>query len=323
MAPTVSLIVRCFNEEAHIGRLLSGAMRQTQPPDEIVVVDSGSTDATLAVASAFDVKVVHVEPGTFSFGGALNRGLEAACGEIAVLASAHVYPLYDTWLERLAAPFEDDVIALAYGRQVIPPQGQFSEGRLLEQWFPARSNPRQKDPFCNNANSAVRRDVWADLPFDEHLTGLEDLDWARRAIERGYLLSYRADAPIVHVHDETFSQVVNRYRREAIAHKQIYDDQAMGAAHALRLGAQNIAVDLLRARGEGVLRSEARGIVRFRVGQFYGAYRGFRQRGPVSELLRRRFYYPAGADGATSSQQVHEAPGRLINYDEPLSRNEA
>src|SRR3954454_6292277 len=117
MTPKVSLVVRCFNEEAHIGRLLTGAIRQTQPPDEIIVVDSGSTDATLAIASAFDVKVVHIAPGTFSFGGALNRGMETAEGDVAVFASAHVYPVYDTWIERLVEPFEDETIALAYGRQ--------------------------------------------------------------------------------------------------------------------------------------------------------------------------------------------------------------
>jgi len=64
--PSVSLIVRCFNEEAHIGRLLKGALSQTQPPDEVVVVDSGSTDDTLSIAERFDVKIVHVSPELFS-----------------------------------------------------------------------------------------------------------------------------------------------------------------------------------------------------------------------------------------------------------------
>ena len=60
MSNTTALIVRCYNEEAHIGRLLTGALRQTRVPDEIIVVDSGSSDATLAIASAFPVRIVHV-----------------------------------------------------------------------------------------------------------------------------------------------------------------------------------------------------------------------------------------------------------------------
>ncbi|WP_445148149.1 glycosyltransferase family 2 protein [Baekduia sp. Peel2402] len=316
MVSTVSLIVRCFNEEAHIGRLLTGAQRQTRPPDEVVVVDSGSTDATLAIASAFGAKIVHVRPGTFSFGGALNRGIEAATGDVCVFASAHVYPVYDSWLEHLVAPLEeDDAIALSYGRQVIPAHGQFSEGRLLEQWFPQTSNPRQRDPFCNNANAAIRREVWRDLPYDEDLTGLEDLHWAKRALDRGYALAYRADAPIVHVHEEVFSQIVNRYRREAIAHKAIYDDQEMSAAQAVRLAVQNVVLDALAARRQGCLWAEARGIVRFRLAQFYGAYRGFRQHGPVSQLLRWRFYYPPKSAGGPS-QEDQSAVGNIINYDE-------
>jgi cellulose synthase/poly-beta-1,6-N-acetylglucosamine synthase-like glycosyltransferase len=60
---TVALVIRCFNEEAHIGRLLTGVVRQTHVPEEIIVVDSGSTDATLAIASAFPVEIVTICPG--------------------------------------------------------------------------------------------------------------------------------------------------------------------------------------------------------------------------------------------------------------------
>lgn len=321
MTPSVSLIVRCFNEEAHIGRLLTGVMRQTSPPDEVIVVDSGSTDATLAIATAFGVKVVDIAPGTFSFGGALNRGLQAAEGDIAVFASAHVYPVYDTWLERLVEPFEDPDIALSYGRQVTPPDGDFAEGRLLAQWFPARSTPRQDHPFCNNANAAIRIDVWRDVPYDDRLTGLEDLDWAKKVLDRGHLLSYRADAPIVHVHNESFAQIVNRYRREAIAHKNIYDEQELPLASAMRLGLVNVAGDLTQAARERVLLREARGIVRFRLAQFYGAYRGFRQVGPVSDFLRWRFYYPPKHDGRAPGPE--SGGGTPINYDEPLDRRSA
>ncbi|QXE23130.1 hypothetical protein B6N60_01819 [Richelia sinica FACHB-800] len=45
--PTISIIIRCYNEEEHIGRLLSGIIQQTIKDVEIIVVDSGSTDATM------------------------------------------------------------------------------------------------------------------------------------------------------------------------------------------------------------------------------------------------------------------------------------
>jgi glycosyltransferase involved in cell wall biosynthesis len=310
--PSVALIVRCFNEERHIGRLLTGALRQTRPPDEIIVVDSGSTDRTLTIASGFDVRLITISPDEFSFGRALNRGMSAAAGcDLCVLASAHVYPVYDTWLEHLAGALHAPDVALAYGRQQTPPSGRFSEARLLHRWFPADSAPRQNHPFCNNANAAVRRAVWEELPYDEELTGLEDLDWAKRAMGRGHAISYVAEAPVVHVHDESFAAIVNRYRREAIAHKQIFAEQRMTVVEAMQLAAFNIWGDLRAASAEGSLAPHLVDIVWFRAAQFYGTQRGFSQAGPVPEAVRRRFYYPA-ANGRAPAAPVD---GRIIEYD--------
>ncbi len=310
--PSVALIVRCFNEENHIGRLLTGALRQTRPPDEIIVVDSGSTDQTVTVASAFDVTLVKISPAEFSFGRALNRGVAAADGhDLCVFASAHVYPVYDTWLENLVEAVRAPDVALAYGRQQAPPSGRFSEARLLNHWFPAESAPWQNHPFCNNANAAIRRAVWEELPYNEELTGLEDLDWAKRAMDRGLAISYVAEAPVVHVHDESVATIANRYRREAIAHKQIYSEQGMTVVEAIQLAAFNIWGDLRAATAAGSLPAHMVDIVRFRAAQFYGTQRGFSQTGPVPDVLRRRFYYPA-ADRRAPTAPVD---GRIIEYD--------
>jgi glycosyltransferase involved in cell wall biosynthesis len=316
MEGRIALIIRCHNEEAHIGRLLTGALHQTRVPDEIILVDSGSTDATVSIASAFPTKIISIPPEDFSFGRALNVGLAASESDFAVFASAHVYPVYDSWIEQLVAPFGDERIALSYGRQQTPPDGRFSERQLLTRWFPSRSVARQRDPFCNNANAAIRRSVWETLPYDEQLTGLEDLDWARRALDLGYELSYVAEAPVVHVHDESFRQVVNRYRREAIAHKQIYDEHGMPLRTAVRLGVANIVGDARDARRHGLLATQLPDIVRFRGAQFYGTYRGFRQRGPVTELLRQRFYYPPDSDHRVVGDET--SLGSAIDYDGPL-----
>jgi rhamnosyltransferase len=311
----VSVLIRAHNEEAHIGRLLTGIAHQAVQPEEIILVDSGSTDATLAIASAFSARIVHIAPEDFSFGRALNRGLEVATGDIVVLASAHVYPLLDSWLELLLAPFGDESVALSYGRQQVPEGGRFSEQQLLARWFPPQSVPRQRDPFCNNANAAIRRSLWRGLPYDEQLTGLEDMDWATRAIARGHVLSYVAEAVVVHVHEESFGQVVNRYRREAIAHKRIHSEQEMRLATAAWLALKNIGGDIQDAARQHVLGSHASDIVAFRLAQFYGTYRGFHQHGPVTEALRKRFYYPPEAEHASSSGL--DVVGRPIDYQEP------
>ncbi|NUO02551.1 MAG: glycosyltransferase, partial [Saprospiraceae bacterium] len=69
---SVSIIIRCLNEEKHIGRLLSGILEQTIKDVEIIVVDSGSQDATLSIASRYQDQIIQIRPQDFSFGYALN-----------------------------------------------------------------------------------------------------------------------------------------------------------------------------------------------------------------------------------------------------------
>jgi rhamnosyltransferase len=313
-SPRTSVVVRCFNEERYIGRLLSGLVRQTRPPDQIVIVDSGSTDATLSIASRFPVEVHTIEPEQFSFGRSLNVGCRAANGDVLVFASAHVHPVYDTWLAELTAPFADPQVALAYGRQEGNEHTKYSEQRVMARWFPATSVARQDHPFCNNANAAVRRSVWEVQPYDEDLTGLEDLDWAKKALDAGHAISYVATAPVVHAHEESWNGVVNRYRREAIAHKRIYHEHGMSAFEAIRLAAANIASDYVHAARDRVLVANLGSIPAFRVAQFYGTYRGFRQRGEESAVLRRRFYYPHGLRRPVRNKVPPNA--RPIRYDD-------
>ncbi len=314
----VAIVIRAYNEEAHIGRLLTGIQHQTVTPDEVILVDSGSTDATVSIAEAFGAINVPIDREEFSFGRALNRGIAATDADVAVLASAHVYPILDDWLERLIEPLSDERVGLSFGRQTVPPNGRFSERRLLEQWFPLHSRKERENPFCNNANAAVRRSLWNDQPYDEALTGLEDLAWAKRIIARGSLLAYVAEAPVIHVHDESFKQVINRYRREAIAHKVIYPEQSLTSGTALRLCVDNIARDLAAARRRRELSTHLTDIVSFRAAQFYGTLKGFSQSGPVTEALKRRFYYPPSPVPPPSQERPS---GRVIDYDNLVERS--
>lgn len=291
--PRYTVVVRCYNEEEHIGRLLTGIMEQTIAHEtEIVVVDSGSTDATVSIASAFPTRIIQIQPEEFSFGRALNIGCDAARGEVLVFASAHVYPVYGDWLERMVAPFADPEVALVYGNQSGNETTKYSEDKIFERWFPEISNWDQCHPFCNNANAAVRRSVWEDLPYNEELTGLEDLDWAKRAQERGYKIVYESDAEVIHVHDESWGGIMNRYRREAIAMKQIFPEERFQFWDFIRLYTGNVFSDLYHAWHDGVLLLNLNEICLFRLMQFWGTYRGFLHSGPVGGELKNRFYYP-------------------------------
>lgn len=300
--PRASVIIRCYNEADHIGKLLHGLSEQSMQDFEVILVDSGSTDGTIEIAEEYGVdEIVYIDPEDFSFGRALNYGCEAANGDFCVIASAHVYPKRDDWVERLLGNFDDD-IALVYGKQRGNEVTTFSENQIFKQWFPEDDIERQNHPFCNNANAAIRRELWKEYPYDEQLPGLEDVDWAKRVQKDGYDISYASDAEIIHVHDETTKEVFNRYCREAYAHKQIMPSQSFSLFDFIRLSTKNIISDYRTAFAEAKVVGNIIEIPKFRILQFAGTYRGFTKDGPIPDRLRQRFYYP-GRDTYPSSNR--------------------
>lgn len=295
--PDCSVIIRAFNEEKHIGRLLEGIRQQTLPNVEVILVDSGSKDATVSIAQRYGAKVVQIGPEEFTFGRSLNYGIQAASAPILVFASAHVYPVYPDWLQHMLAPFADPQIALVYGKQRGGGATKFSEHQIFSAWYPETTQTYQDTPFCNNANAAVRRDLALERPYNETLPGLEDLDWGRWAMQAGHKIHYSPEAEIIHVHEETPKGVYNRYRREAIAFKHLYIHERFGFIDFLRITYSNIRSDAQQAASQKKLWSELPGIIWFRACQFWGTYRGYRHHGPLTWQLRQRFYYPGGVAG--------------------------
>ena len=58
----VSVVIPALNEERHLSQLLSDIQRQSRRPDEIIVVDAGSSDATVRIAKRSRAVVLHGEP---------------------------------------------------------------------------------------------------------------------------------------------------------------------------------------------------------------------------------------------------------------------
>jgi len=291
-SPRSSVVIRAYNEEQHIARLLVGILNQTVSDAEIILVDSGSTDATLAIASRYPVRILHIEPESFSFGRSLNLGCQAAQGEFIVIASGHVYPVYPDWLERLLEPFSERRVAAVYGKQRGTTTTRFSEHQVFRQWFPDQSVPEQASAFCNNANAAIRKSLWRRRPYNEELPALEDVDWATWALAEGHLISYQAAAEVVHVHDESPRAVFNRYRREAMALKRIRPQERFHLVDLVRLLIVHVSIDVRQAVRQRVARRALSEILWFRWMQFWGTYRGYSTAGPLTGQLKEAFYYP-------------------------------
>jgi glycosyltransferase involved in cell wall biosynthesis len=111
MSETVTVICTVLNEAHSIERLLNSLNAQTIPPNEIIFVDGGSTDSTVAILKEYSVKYqlpirVIVSPGA-NISRGRNIAIEAATSDIIASTDAGVR-LEPDWLAELLAPFRDD-----------------------------------------------------------------------------------------------------------------------------------------------------------------------------------------------------------------------
>ena len=190
MTVETSIVIRTLNEAKHLESLMQGIHNQSYRDWEIVLVDSGSSDRTLEIAEKYGARVFHIPSHEFTFGRSLNIGCSKAEGKYLVFASGHVWPITNSWLKNIIRPFEESSVAMVYGRQRGTDANRLSELRDLHMLFGPTSHILVDEPRGNNGNSAVRKDLWEDQPFDETLTGLEDVDWARKVEQQGYRVYY-------------------------------------------------------------------------------------------------------------------------------------
>ena len=286
--PETSIVIRAFNEERWLPEVFGALDRQRYRDFEVLLVDSGSVDRTREVAAASGARIVRLRSEDFTFGHSLNAGVRESRGRLIAVLSAHAIPADEEWLGRLVAPLRNAGTAMVYGCQRGHALSKFSENRDFDRYFPSSNHEVERDnPFANNANSALRRDLWEQRPFDEGLPGLEDVDWAKCWLERDFKVVYQADACIVHVHTETWAQVRRRYHREGMAARwvglRILRHIPAEVWRELRWCAQ----DLWAAARQGRLAALAGEILRFRFEKTVGQVGGIVDSRGMSNPARR------------------------------------
>jgi len=288
-----SIIIRTYNEQRYLPDLLSSIRAQkTDFQHEVVLVDSGSTDRTVSIAEEFGCRIQRIDKKEFSFGKSLNFGCRVAQGECLVFVSGHCIPTDENWLAKLLAPLGRDAIAYTYGGQRGNGQSRFSECQIFAKYFPSESRLPQEGFYCNNANAALLKDIWKQYPFDEELTGLEDMHLSKQLVQKGMMVGYVADAAVFHLHEESWSQIRRRFEREALALQHIMPEIQLSRTDFLRYFGSAVLLDLGAALQKKSLRRSAGEIFLYRLMQFSGAYRGNHIHRKLSRAKKEQYFYP-------------------------------
>jgi len=246
----VSVIVRTKNEERWIAQCLNAVFSQTYKNFEVIIVDNKSTDKTIEKAKQFPVKdfVAYADEKYFP-GKALNMGIRKSGGQFVVCLSGHCIPNSNRWLENLIANFfaKEQCVAGVYGRQEPMPFTPDSDKRDLAIAFGLDRKVQKKDPFFHNANSAIRKDVWQEIPFDEKITNIEDRVWAKKVQESNqYKIVYEPQASVYHYHGIHQDGNEERLRNVVRILEDLHSDGGSNSIEAKKLN----VVAIIPVKGE-------------------------------------------------------------------------
>jgi glycosyltransferase involved in cell wall biosynthesis len=257
MAERTSVAIPVRNGAAHLPAVLDAIRAQRVEGEvEIVVVDSGSTDGSVALCEEAGARVERIAPEAFSHGGTRNRLMELARGDRVAFLTQDAVPADEGWLAALMGGFAGDNVGLACGPYLPRPDASPMVRRELEEWFAivpplVRALPERPQPgpltFFSSANGAVSRAAWERVPFRD-VPYAEDQRLAVDMLNAGFAKAYVSQAGVVHSHDYTPVERFRRWFDEFRALRELYDFRAPLAPRPV-LG--RIRLEVARDRAEG------------------------------------------------------------------------
>lgn len=213
----VSLIFTVLNEGEDVCKLMESLLRQTRLPDEVVVVDGGSTDNTVAVLERYADRLplqVFVEPGA-NISQGRNVAIAQATHDLIAVTDAGVR-LEADWLEQLLAPFNrSDPPDFVSGFFLPDPQGLF-EHALAMTTLPAREEMGKGRFMPSSRSVAFTRTAWERVGgYPEWMTWSEDVLFDLALMNAGAKIVYQPDAIVWFRPRASLSAFMRQYRNYA------------------------------------------------------------------------------------------------------------
>jgi glycosyltransferase involved in cell wall biosynthesis len=215
-------------------------------PDEVLVIDSGSTDRSTEIARAAGVRVIEIDPGEFGHGRTRNLGAEQTTAELICFLTQDATPLAG-WLAAYREAFAlGPWVGAAYGPHLPRPDTSPMIARELTEFF-AGFAPDGRPAvqgvggpvFLSNVNAAYARSCWAELRFRD-VAYAEDQAFGKDLLAAGWTKVYHPAAAVLHAHDYGPAEFMRRYfdeyrgLRETTGHVEPLSP--LGTLGAIRVG---------------------------------------------------------------------------------------
>ena len=209
---------------------------QNCKPMQVVVVDSGSTDGSVALSQQAGLTVLHTQAQNFNHGAtrqwAVNQAFltPSSAPEVIVFLTQDAILASPNALAELLQAFQDPQVAAAYGRQLPKPQAHWLEAHTRAFNYPDTSRTVQlqdkaslgiKACFLSNSFAAFRlQALMQQGGFPAHLPLGEDTYMAAKLLLSGQSLRYQASAQVYHSHNYNGLQDFQRMFDTGVFHAQ-------------------------------------------------------------------------------------------------------
>ena len=199
IAPSVTLLIAAYNEEAIIAEKIENSLALEYPREklQILVASAGSDDQTVDVVREYSDQGVELNHGSVRQGkmAAINRAMPQATGEIIVFSDANNMYASDV-LHELVRPFADPMVGAVSGAKVIlGGDGTLGASEGLYWKYEAFIKEQETRLGCcvgaTGENSAIRRALF-EPPPDNVIN--DDFYMATRVMKRGYCVVYAPNA---------------------------------------------------------------------------------------------------------------------------------
>jgi glycosyltransferase involved in cell wall biosynthesis len=200
--------------------LLDSLVTQTQQPDEIVIVDGGSTDSTVRIIRAFIEKnksfgkkiQLHVKPGNRSIG--RNYGVEKASGDIILFSDAGCI-LDKKWVKEVTKPFENKETEVVAGYYKGRAETLFQ--KCLIPYVLVMADRVDPDNFLPATRSmTIKKETFERLRgFNEKLSHNEDYAFARMLKKEGISLAFQKSAIVYWIPRNSLGSAFTMFKRFA------------------------------------------------------------------------------------------------------------
>ena len=224
-----SIIVPTLNPGDLWEEWIAAIEMQSIEPLAVYVMDSGSTDNSVAMSIDAGFVVTRINKDEFNHGGTRRKALRSVVdAEYVILLTQDALLADAESIEKILLPFRDDKISAVCGRQLPHTNADYIEAHSRIYNYPGRSSVRSfedrktlgiKAAFLSNSFSAYRVSVLLEVGgFPDDVIFGEDMYAAAKLLMAGWSIAYAADACVYHSHNYILLQEFKRYFDMGVFH---------------------------------------------------------------------------------------------------------